>query len=99
MRKKYLIHVEYFQKINQKGNFSLKFMIKFAKPKIGNSTLLKIAKIFKTGNFVHGDFTKKFEKGLTRFFDLKNKQILTTASCTASMHLYYLSIGLKKMMK
>ena len=71
-------------------------MIKFAKPKIGNSTLLKIAKNFKTGNFVHGDFTKKFEKGLTRFFDLKNKQILTTASCTASMHLYYLSIGLKK---
>ena len=37
-------------------------MIKFAQPKIGKSTLTKIEKIFKTGHFVHGDFTKIFEK-------------------------------------
>lgn len=71
-------------------------MIKFAQPKIGKSTLTKIEKIFKTGHFVHGDFTKIFEKDLAKFFDLKNNQILTTASCTASLHLYYLCIGLKK---
>ena len=52
-------------------------MIKFAQPKIGKSTLTKIEKIFKTGHFVHGDFTKIFEKELEKFFDLKNNQILT----------------------
>ena len=36
-------------------------MIKFAQPKIENQLLLKL-KIFKTGHFVHGDFTKIFEK-------------------------------------
>ena len=71
-------------------------MIKFAKPKIKNSSLSKIKKIFQTGHFVHGDFTKKFEKNLSNFFQLKNKQITTTASCTASLHLFYMCIGLKK---
>jgi len=71
-------------------------MIKFAKPIIDQKSLLKIKKIFRTGHFVHGEFTEQFENNLSKFFNLKNKQILTTASCTASLHLFYLCLGLKK---
>tara|TARA_Y100000389_G_scaffold202720_1_gene248931 strand:- start:31756 stop:32898 length:1143 start_codon:yes stop_codon:yes gene_type:complete len=71
-------------------------MIKFARPSVDKKVIFKIKKIIDKGVFVHGDFTEKFEKQLTKYFNLKNNFLLSTASCTASLHLYYMSIGLKK---
>ena len=71
-------------------------MIKFAKPSVNKKALSKIRDIFKTGTFVHGPFTKDFENKLSKFFCLTRNNILSTASCTAALHLYYLSINLRK---
>jgi len=71
-------------------------MIKFAKPSIEKSALTKIRNIFKSGIFVHGFNTLDFEKKLTSFFKLKSCSLLSTASCTSALHLYYISIGIKK---
>ncbi len=71
-------------------------MIKFANPKINKNTLNLFKKIIKSGIFVHGKFTDQFEKNLSNFFNLKKNKILTTSSCTAALHLYFLNIGLKK---
>jgi perosamine synthetase len=71
-------------------------MIKFARPKVNSKVLFKIKRIINQGIFVHGKFTDEFEKKLSTFFKLKNNNLLTTSSCTASLHLYYLSIGLSK---
>ncbi len=71
-------------------------MIKFAKPSIDKSVLTKIRNILKSGIFVHGHNTLDFEKKLSNFFKLKSHSILSTASCTSALHLYYISIGIKK---
>ena len=71
-------------------------MIRFAKPEINFKVIKEIKQIFRTGIFVHGDFTNKFENDLSAFFKLKKIPIITTASCTAALHLFYLSQGLKK---
>lgn len=71
-------------------------MIKFAKPLVDKKVISKIKKIIYSGNFVHGIYSKKFEKELSNYFKLKNNYLISTASCTASLHLYYLMIGLKK---
>ena len=42
-------------------------MIKFAKPIIDQKSLLKIKKIFRTGHFVHGEFTEQFENNLNNY--------------------------------
>ena len=70
-------------------------MIKFAQPKVSRKSLNLIQKIFKSGVFVHGIYTENFETELKKFFN-NQKYLLSTSSCTASLHLYYLSIGLKK---
>ncbi len=71
-------------------------MIRFAKPNINKKTYYSIKKIINSGNFLHGEFTYRFENKLSNFFNLKKNKLLTTASCTAALHLYYLAIGLKK---
>ena len=71
-------------------------MIKFARPKFNKTVIKKIKSVVDSGVFVHGPKTVEFEKKLSKFFKLKNNNILSTASCTASLHLFYLSIGLKK---
>ena len=71
-------------------------MIKFAKPSVNKKALSKIRDIFKTGTFVLGPITKDFENKLSKIFCLTRNNILSTASCTAALHLYYLSINLRK---
>ncbi len=71
-------------------------MIKFAKPTVNKNAITKIKDIFKSGIFVHGYNTLEFERKLSKFFKLRKNNVLTTASCTAALHLYYISIGLKK---
>ena len=69
-------------------------IIKFAKPEVNLRVIYDIIKILKNGIFVHGERTKTFENNLAKFF--KTTKLISTSSCTASMHLFYLSIGLKK---
>jgi len=71
-------------------------MIKFARPNVNTQVLSKIREIINKGIFVHGELTNEFEKKLSAFFRLKKNKLLSTSSCTASLHLYYLSIGLTK---
>ena len=44
-------------------------MIKFARPSVDKKVIFKIKKIIDKGVFVHGDFTEKFEKQLTKYFN------------------------------
>ena len=69
--------------------------IKFAKPKVDKKVLKVLKSVLNSGIFVHGKFTKIFENNLEKYFKRKFK-IISTSSCTAAMHLFYLSIGLKK---
>ena len=69
--------------------------IKFAKPKVDKKVLKVLKSVLNSGIFVHGKFTKIFENNLEKYFKKKFK-IISTSSCTAAMHLFYLSIGLKK---
>lgn len=71
-------------------------MIKFAQPELNLEVIQDIKKIIDSGIYVHGKYTDIFEENLKRFFKLSKNSILTTSSCTAALHLYYLCIGLKK---
>lgn len=71
-------------------------MIKFARPIVNKRVFTKIKGIIDKGIFVHGELTNTFEKKLSFYFRLNNEKLLSTSSCTASLHLYYLSIGLTK---
>ena len=71
-------------------------MIKFARPIVNTKVFPKIKEIINKGVFVHGKLTNEFEKKLSVYFRLKNEKLLSTSSCTASLHLYYLSIGLTR---
>ena len=46
-------------------------MIRFAKPNINKKDLLFNKKIINSGNFLHGEFTYRFENKLSNFFNLK----------------------------
>ena len=69
-------------------------MIKFARPIVNRKVIPKIKGIINKGVFVHGALTDEFERKLSSYFRLNKKKLLSTSSCTASLHLYYLSIGL-----
>ena len=69
--------------------------IKFAKPKVDKEVLKVFKSVLNSGIFVHGKFTKIFEDNLKKYFK-KESKIISTSSCTAAMHLFYLSINLKK---
>ena len=69
-------------------------MIKFARPIVNRKVIPKIKGIINKGVFVHGALTDEFERKLSSYFGLNKKKLLSTSSCTASLHLYYLSIGL-----
>lgn len=71
-------------------------MIKFARPIVNRKVIPKIKEIINKGVFVHGALTDEFERKLSFYFGLNKKKLLSTSSCTASLHLYYLSIGLTK---
>lgn len=60
-------------------------MIKFGNPLVQNDTLGSIAKIIDSGIFVHGDYTKEFEKEFGKVFGYDN--CATVSSATAGLHL------------
>ena len=72
----------------------IKNAIPFGKPITDNSELLSIRKVIKSGRYVHGNQTEEFEKSFKKFTNAK--YAVTVSSCTAAMHLFYLSYGICK---
>ena len=72
----------------------IKNSIPFGKPITDNSELLSIRKVIKSGRYVHGNQTEEFEKKFKKFTNAK--YAVTVSSCTAAMHLFYLSYGICK---
>ncbi len=70
--------------------------IPFAKPQINNKEIKNVFETLKTGIFVHGNKTTKFEEKLYNFIGGKNSFVSTTGSCTAAMHLFYFAKKIKK---
>lgn len=68
--------------------------IPFGKPIVSNSEFKSVIKVLKSGKYVHGNKTLQFEKSFKKF--TKAKYAVSVSSCTAGMHLFYLSLGLKK---
>ena len=75
-------------------NQIIKNFIPFGKPITDNSELLSIRKVIKSGRYVHGNQTEEFEKKFKKFTNAK--YAVTVSSCTAAMHLFYLSYGISK---
>ena len=70
--------------------------IPFAKPQINKKEIKNVFETLKSGIFVHGKKTKKFEEKLHNFIGNKKSYVSTTASCTAAMHLFYFAMKIKK---
>ena len=68
--------------------------IPFGKPIVSNLEFNSVVKVLKSGKYVHGLKTIEFEKSFKRFTGAKFT--VSISSCTAGMHLFYLSLGLKK---
>ena len=68
--------------------------IPFGKPIVSNLEFKSVLKVLKSGKYVHGNKTFEFENSFKKF--TKSNYATSLSSCTAGMHLFYLSIGLKK---
>lgn len=67
--------------------------IPFLKPDIRESDIRRMNQSIKTGWLVHGEYTHQFEQELDKF--LRNRSFMT-ASCTASIHMALLLLGVKE---
>ena len=68
--------------------------IPFGLPFIGKEEKNIVKNVLSQPILAHGNQTKKFENSFKKF--TKSNYALSTSSCTAGMHLFYLSIGVKK---
>ncbi len=68
--------------------------IPFGLPSIGKEEKNIVKNVLSQPILAHGNQTKKFENSFKKF--TKSNYALSTSSCTAGMHLFYLSIGVKK---
>lgn len=68
--------------------------IKFSKPDIKDNDLKTIAKIIKSGWLTHGKHTKEFEREFCNY--TKSKYSALVSSCTAGLHLIFLSLNITK---
>ena len=68
--------------------------IPFGLPIIDDKEKNAVLKVLSQPVLAHGKQTSEFEKKFTSF--TKAKTSISTSSCTAGMHLFYMSIGLKK---
>ena len=67
-------------------------IIKFSKPDILKTDLIKINKTISSGWLTHGKNTLEFESKFSRF--TKSKYAVTVSSCTSGLHLSYLALGI-----
>ena len=68
--------------------------IPFGLPFIGKEEKNIVKNVLSQPILAHGNQTKKFENSFKKF--TKSNYALSTSSCTAGMHLFYLAIGVKK---
>ena len=68
--------------------------IPFGLPFIGKEEKNIVKNVLSQPILAHGNQTKKFENNFKKF--TKSNYALSTSSCTAGMHLFYLAIGVKK---
>ena len=68
--------------------------ISFGKPIIDNKEINLVTKVLKSGIYVHGPLSKKFEDNFKKFTKAENA--ISVSSCTAGMHLIYFSLGIGK---
>ena len=66
----------------------------FGKPIVSNSEFNSVIKVLKSGKYVHGNKSTDFEDSFRKFTN--SKYAVSLSSCTAGMHLFYLSLGIKK---
>lgn len=69
-------------------------ILPFGKPIVSGSEYKSVIKVLKSGKYVHGIKTIEFEQNFKKF--TKSKYAVSISSCTAGMHLFYLSVGIKK---
>jgi perosamine synthetase len=68
--------------------------IPFGKPLVSNKEFNSVLKVLKSGKYVHGKKTLEFEKNFKKLTGAK--YAISLSSCTAGMHLFYLSQGIKE---
>ena len=68
--------------------------IPFGYPIIDGKEKNAVKKVLNNPILVHGPKSKEFEKKFAKF--TKSPYAISVSSCTAGMHLFYFSIGLKK---
>lgn len=68
--------------------------IPFAKPIINQQEQQIVRKVLKSGKFVHGPISTKFENEFKKFTGAANA--ITVSSCTAGMHLFYFTLNIGK---
>lgn len=68
--------------------------IPFGYPLITSKEKKAVSKVLNSPILVHGPKSKEFEKRFANF--TKSPHAISVSSCTAGMHLFYFSIGLKK---
>jgi perosamine synthetase len=66
--------------------------IPFGRPIISSKEIAAVKKVLKSGVYVHGNQSLKFEKQFKNF--TKAKYAVSVSSCTAGMHLLYFSLGI-----
>ena len=71
-----------------------KSLIPFGKPIVNDNEFKSVNKVLKSGKYVHGSRTLKFEKMFRKF--TKSNYAVSVSSCTAGMHLFYFNAGIKK---
>ena len=71
-----------------------KSLIPFGKPIVNDHEFKSVNKVLKSGKYVHGSRTLKFEKMFKKF--TKSNYAVSVSSCTAGMHLFYFNAGIKK---
>lgn len=69
-------------------------MIKLSKPNISNKDILNLIKVIKSGNLVQGKFVDLFEKGISKYLDVKHS--ILVSSGTAALHLSLLALNIKR---
>ena len=68
--------------------------IPFGKPLVSTKEFNSVLKVLKSGKYVHGKKTLEFEKNFKKLTGAK--YAISLSSCTAGMHLFYLSQGIKE---
>ena len=68
-------------------------ILPFGKPIVSGSEYKSVIKVLKSGKYVHGIKTIEFEQNFKKF--TKSKYAVSISSCTAGMHLFYLSVDMR----